>query len=107
VLSDGAVSSLGVTVDAPIQNGKVELQVLRGTNETTVVFDRVFHMTDLSVPASPPEGAVARSTWSGTLSPSDWAGGCQHDQYKVSISVVASDTNAPFMSSSAPWFWCK
>jgi hypothetical protein len=104
VRSNGVIESVQVDVKAPILNALVQMQVLRGprrSKEAAVVFDRSNEMTDVAPPPS------ALSSWSGTLSPSDWIGGCEHDQYSVAIFVMHLDTKEPFLRSDAPSFWCR
>jgi hypothetical protein len=104
VRSNGVIESVQVDVKAPILNALVQVQVLRGprrSKEAAVVFDRSNEMTDIAPPPS------ALSSWSGTLSPSDWIGGCEHDQYSVAIFVMHRDTKEPFLRSDAPSFRCR
>jgi hypothetical protein len=54
-----------------------------------VVFQQQFSMTPLGSPA--PDGT--RSTWSGTLSPSDWDGGCQEALYRIEYAVYAAGSS--------------
>ena len=107
VRSNGAVDSVQIIVNGPIKNASAEVQVLRGLTEPTVVFDRVVQLTDLASPADGPPYTVALSSWSGSLAPSEWDEGCDHEQYRVAASVSRSDTNEPVMQSESPAFWCR
>lgn len=121
------VTAIDVTVRAAIRDATLRLQVLRtqdlncpgcsGTEQQVVFQEQVGPMTNFSSPAEGPPGVVALSTWSGTLSPSDWDGGCQSGLYTVSATVVPSGTAFPDGTSSSalpsgsegtegPWFAC-
>jgi hypothetical protein len=69
-------------------------------------------MTNIAAPAQGPAGVVALSTWSGTLVPNDWDGGCQNMLYTVSAEAVPSGSsfaNPPdgSLTVEARWFTCK
>jgi hypothetical protein len=113
--SGQAVTSIAVTVKATIADATVQLQVLRSdaarlpeANDASskLVFQEQIPLTNI---ASPPPDA-ARSTWSGTLSPSDWDGGCQPGLYTVKTVVVpagSSSDNPVHTISQAAWFRCS
>lgn len=90
--ASGAITSIAVTVNAPSLGGTALLEVVRGSyyaplSERAVVFRDRVPMTNIASPASGPPGTVALSTWSGTLSPSDWDGGCENATYVVIAKV--------------------
>lgn len=116
----GAIASIGVTVNAPIRDATTLLQVITGSPyghivspaTRRIVFQEQEPMTNIASPASGPNGTVALSTWSGTLSPSDWTGGCQHALYEVYATTVPSGSsfdNPPSgsMESGSQWFTCN
>lgn len=114
--ADG-VTSIDVTVSAAIRDATMRLRVLRGSpygpdSNRTVVFQEQVRMSNISSPAQGPPGVVALSTWSGTLSPSDWAGGCQKMLYTVAADVVPAggsfESPQPGSESTeAAWFTCS
>ena len=97
-LTHGAqgITSIGVTINASTLGGTARLQVVRvkrvDITETSlaggnVVFQQQVPMTNLATPGSGPVGTQPLSTWSGTLSPSDWDGGCQSAKYVITVKV--------------------
>jgi hypothetical protein len=100
------ITSIGVTVNAPDRDAHLRLQVLRGNpygpdSGRQVVFEgQSVPMTNIRSPAEGPHGTVALSTWSGTLSPSDWDGGCQNALYAV-------QAQGGGMTALSPWFHCR
>ncbi len=99
------ITSIHVTVNAPNRDASIRLQVLRGNpygpdSGRKVVFQEQASMTNIESPAAGPPGTVALSTWSGTLSPSNWDGGCEKALYTVRASNSAQITDAP-------WFSCR
>jgi hypothetical protein len=98
------ITSIDVTVNAPNRDANMRLQVLRGNpygpdSGRHVVFQEQVPMTNIGSPADGPPGTVALSTWSGTLSPSDWDGGCQNALYAVQAQVG--------MIALSEWFSCR
>jgi hypothetical protein len=98
------ITSIDVTVNAPNRDGKMRLQVLRGNpygpdSGRQVVFQEQVPMSNIESPAEGPPGTVALSTWSGTLSPSDWDGGCRKALYAVQAQVG--------MTALSQWFSCR
>lgn len=92
------ISSINVTVNAPTADATMRLQVLRGSSDDPdsnrqIVFQEQVPMTNIAAPAQGPSGVVALSSWSGTLAPSDWDGGCQNMLYTVSAEVVPSGSS--------------
>lgn len=116
------VTSLAVTVNASFTDGTLQLQVLHGNPygptsgpapDRQVVFQEQEPMTNIASPSSGAPGTEALSTWSGTLSPSEWTGGCQQGQYEVWATVVpaGSSFTSPLPdgseSSGSQWFTCQ
>ena len=93
--SGGEVTSMDVTVNAATLGGTALLQVVRGTwdgnlpsTDGQVVYEEEVPMTNIASPEiGHPPGTEALSTWSGTLSPSDWHGGCQSVPYWLAVKV--------------------
>jgi hypothetical protein len=94
---DQGITSIAVTINAATLGGTAELQVVRGAAAEYVepgnlagaqlVFHERVPMTNIASPASGPTGTQALSTWSGTLSPSSWDGGCDNEQYAITVWV--------------------
>jgi hypothetical protein len=120
----GAVTAIAITVNAPIRDASLEIHVLRSSAsqplqamqnqaDAQVVYKGQLPMTNIASPVSGPPGTVALSTWSGTLSTSDWDGGCQHALYTVeAVAVpVGSSFETPLPDGSqvvtAQWFTCS
>ena len=61
-----------------------------------VVFGEQVAMTD----GSNPEDTY--TTWSGTLTPSEWTGGCQQGLYRIDYDFGTEDT-----AGSSGWFQCS
>jgi hypothetical protein len=93
--ADGALVSVDMTIRAATLGGTAQLQVVRGEVDSSVavppdvvVFQEEVPMTNIASPLSGPPGTVMLSTWSGTLSTSDWSGGCQRGPYEIAVNVV-------------------
>ncbi|HJU35865.1 MAG TPA: hypothetical protein VJ716_00410 [Gaiellaceae bacterium] len=93
---DQGITSIGVTINASTLGGTALVRVVRvvgaDITETSlaggkVVFQEHVPMTNLASPKSGPPGTQPLSTWSGTLSPSDWDGGCQSAKYVITVKV--------------------
>jgi hypothetical protein len=103
VHSGGALSSIAVTLTPNVANASVQLQVVHSdatsyaeayAGSTQVVFQE-----QASTTASP-ASSFGLSTWSGTLSPSDWSGGgCQSGLYQIKWVAVQPGTS--FANASA------
>ena len=119
-----SLASIAATIQAPIGGATMRLQVLRTEpsqllpamnhvpGSAQIVFQEQAAMTDISPPPTGPGGTVALSTWSGTLSPTDWTGGCQDELYNVSAVVVPAgssydDPPDGSQSVSSNWFRCS
>jgi hypothetical protein len=99
------ITSIDVIVNAPSRDADMRLQVLRGNpygpdSGRQVIFQERAPMTNIASPANGPPGTVALSTWTGTLSPSDWDGGCQNALYAVEAQVGG-------MTARSEWFSCS
>jgi len=125
VRSHGEIESIAVTVNAALSDAGMVLRVLRGNPygpELTsddfaqgreVVFEKQLRMRNLPSSMIPSHvaadrGSFAVSTWSGTLLPDDWAGGCQKTLYSVTARVSAL-TDPGFANGSragSAWFSC-
>jgi hypothetical protein len=118
--SGSEIRAIAVTVNAPTRDATMLLQVITGSPyghivspaTRKIVFQEQVPMTNIVSPASGPNGTAALSTWSGTLSPSDWDGGCQHALYEVYATTVtsgASFDNPPSGSQivGSQWFTCN
>lgn len=86
------LTSIDVTVNAATLGGTVVVRVVQGVIDEThsgkMVFQESAPMTDVTSPVSGPPGLELLSTWSGTLSPSDWTGGCQDGPYEITVQVT-------------------
>lgn len=119
--SGGKLSSIALTVrSANITDATMQLQVVHSdsssvadarSGSTQVVFQEQAAMTNNGAPA--PDAAHA--TWSGTLSTSDWKGGCQAGLYQIQTAVYQAGSSIadPFHStstdeelSSSEWLSC-
>jgi hypothetical protein len=58
-----------------------------------------------SLAAAQPDGTL--STWSGTLTPSDWHGGCQDALYWVESTVFPAGSSTPWGGGYTAWFRCS
>lgn len=94
------IKSIAVTINAPTLGGTALLQVVRdaGAGLTLgdlaggrLVFQKEVPMTDIASPESGPPGTQALSSWSGTLSTSDWDGGCERGRYVITVKVTPAN----------------
>jgi hypothetical protein len=112
------ITSINLTANAPIRDATLQLQVLRTNDrscpacsdaERQVVFQEQVPMTNIASPAEGPQGVVALSTWSGTLSPSNWDGGCQNAFYTVAFE--SGPSGSPLadgsQSGNSAYFLCS
>jgi hypothetical protein len=116
VHSGGALSSIAVTLNPNVANASVQLQVVHSdatsyakayAGNAQVVFQEQVSTT------TPPASSSGQSTWSGTLTPSNWSGGCQNGLY--AIKWVAVQPGTSFSNAAAApgnevgeseWFSC-
>jgi hypothetical protein len=115
--SGGRVTSLKVTVNGPVRDAVMQVQVLRGSplgvggpapNHPAVFAERV-HMTNLPSHGAVPTRMFPLATWTGTLSPEDWRGSCRPEQYEVWLVIrPATPSNvAQGEDLGSPWFGCS
>ena len=105
---DGTLTSLDVTVNPDFADAGVEIEVLHSTGgaKETVYKTQIVAGTIPSCGSGPtgqigPTGAygptgchaTGASTWSGTLVPTDWSGGCQAGTYWISAVAVPAGTS--------------
>lgn len=116
VHSGGALSSIAVTLNPNVANANVRLQVVHSdatsyakayAGNAQVVFQEQVSTT------TPPAPSSGLSTWSGTLTPSNWSGGCQNGLYEIKWVAVQPGTSfanaaaAPGNEVGASeWFSC-
>lgn len=89
----GAVSSIAVTAHgtAVLAGDLVKVQVVKGhADGKTTEFSRVVFSEPISLVADPssPQSLAAitvHPVWAGTLSPSNWAGGCRDATYAIRL----------------------
>jgi hypothetical protein len=121
--SGQTITAIAVTANDPTPDAVLQLQVrhsdasvLEAMNgNSDVVFQEQVPMSDIASPASGPSGTVALSTWSGTLSPSDWDGGCQGANAIYSVRAVIVPAGDSFGGqvdgrrdeTDSRWFSCS
>lgn len=112
------ITSIDVTVNAATVGGTALVQVVRGAaadiSQTSlaggkVVFRQQVAMSTIASPRSGPPGTEALSTWSGTLSSSDWGGGCQNDRYVITVEVSPAHPTREAQGEwvESGWFTCR
>lgn len=115
---DGVIgSNVKVSVSAPIAHGSLEIKVIRVPNQpgtdpaaetSQVVYQDRVPMTEV-YPGGVANGDSPRSTWSGSLSTSDWAGGCA-SRYLYAVEALATESASgagPGSSDRSRWFSCQ
>ena len=121
--SAGTLSSVTVTVNPDIANASVRVQVLHSDATTyadaytaeSAGTDQVVFQEQGSATNTSTVGAAGASTWSGTLSPSDWSGGCQSGLYRIAVvwvgpgTLFANPVSSPNSGGGdeSSWFSCK
>lgn len=110
--SGQAITSIDVTVRAYIPNAVMRLQVFRSDSSqppvnytsSQLVYQEQAPMTNLAFPLM-----GEQAEWSGSLSPSDWNGGCQNALYMVWAEWVPAGTSFDGTPSSegSAWFRCS
>jgi len=113
-----SLSEIAVSLTAPYRDAKAHLRVMRGnpfggfagapTLDRRLVFQAHVRMKNIAAPDEGPPGTVALSTWSGTLIPSDWDGGCEKALYGVYAAMrpVILSPYAEGIDVGSPWFSC-
>lgn len=113
--------SIAITQNFDVANPNVEVRVLHSgastlraaeaVSETDVQRDRVVFQEQVATTTAP-AGSWGMSSWSGTLSPSRWAGGCRRGFYDILIVAVPPGTSlgdVPYQDthrSYSGWFGC-
>lgn len=82
---NGALASIDLTLRSTQPDTTLEVKVVR--SDGTVVFDEQESPT---VYDSAMQDAT-HSSWTGTLKPSDWSGGCQSGTYRIDYSFGPTD----------------
>lgn len=104
-VGSGALSSVDVTVNPSMADATIEIEVLYSSASTgadvTAANSQVVYQKQVSATntASTVNGL---STWSGTLTPSEWSGGCQSGIYNIlalSVGPGTSLANATYKNS--------
>ena len=114
--SGGALSSIAVTLTPNVANASVQLEVVHSDATSYAKAyagsPQVVFREQVSTTPSP-ASSFGLSTWSGTLSPNDWSGGCQRGLYQIKWVAVQPGTSFA-NAASAPgnevgaseWFSC-
>ena len=116
----GRITSIKVTVNAPAHDSVLRVFVLRGSElgrsgpapTHPAVFAERVRMTNLPGHGDLPAG-LPLATWTGTLSPTDWRGGCQNKQYEVYVEIrpatpLPKNHYSPLEGDlGSPWFRCS
>ena len=120
LIPDGPIgSAIGVKMEAPAPagNATLKLQVLRAAYPPDadpnsfnpnwhVVYESQVPMIE-ATKGDPAKGDNPLWTWSGSLSTSDWAGGCQKNGSIYSISATVLDSNGvPAAIDKGDWLTC-
>jgi hypothetical protein len=111
------ITSLEVTVNGYVHDAIMQVKVLRGSPlgiggpaaNHPAVFTEQVRMTNLPSHGDVPPRTFPLATWSGTLSPGDWRGGCQKKQYEVWVRIRPA-TPSPVPQGEdlgSPWFRCS
>ncbi|MGH3010012.1 MAG: hypothetical protein ACRDLM_11490 [Gaiellaceae bacterium] len=109
-INDDHFSAAALNIE--VLHTDVPLSELQGTNpETQLVFSEQTPMT--ATGSTTPD--TAWWTWSGTISPSDWSGGCTDGSYGIRFAVATAGTSIAdaFASGTGTdrtgiaWFRCN
>jgi hypothetical protein len=112
--SGHSVTSIGMTIRASIADATLQVQVFRSDTlqqpppspdnaGSRLVFQEQVPMTNLA--SAEPDGTL--STWSGTLSPSAWDGGCQNALYRIQTTVYPAGSSTEWGDGYTAWFQCS
>jgi hypothetical protein len=114
--SGGRVESVDVTVNGYVRDAVMRVQILRGNPlgnsgpgpNHPAVFTEQVRMTNLPSHGAFPARTFPLATWTGTLKPGDWRGGCLKKQYEVSVEIrPAKPARFPEGEGlGSPWFRC-
>jgi hypothetical protein len=113
------VSSIEVTVTTAYHDSALRVLVLRGSplgnsgpapNHPAVFQERV-RMTNLPGHGDVPAG-LPLATWTGTLSPTAWKGGCENKRYEVYAEIRPLNPKPhlytpQYEDLGSPWFRCQ
>ena len=113
----GTLSSVAVSLNPNLANATVQMQVLHSdassAAEVKAASAQVVYQNQVATSA-PAASSFGLSTWSGTLSPSNWSGGCQAGFYQIKWLAVGPGTSfanasaAPSSETGASeWFSCS
>jgi hypothetical protein len=116
----GTITAIAVTVNSSLADALMQLQVRRSeasqlpvanNADSQVVFQEQVPLSGVSAPPSGPAGSVILSTWSGSLSPNDWDGGCESALYSIRAVVVPvggsfADPGPGSSQMDSAWFSC-
>lgn len=96
------VSLLSMAGDQPVTVRVVRSSASDVADADTASNDVVFeeHVATTTDNSNPEDGSL--STWSGTLKPSEWTGGCQEALYRIEYTFGSSG-----IDSSSAWFQCS
>jgi hypothetical protein len=100
------VQAVLVAAAAPFRHAILQLRVL---HNGSVVYMRTVAMTDLASPRPGPPGKEAKASWSGTLRPDMWKGGCNRGRYAVTSRARNSKAvviGGSIVNSRSPSFSC-
>ena len=85
------LKSVHVTVNPTFPNAKIEIQVLHiGDTSTSTAGETIVFKKQVSAKNIP---AGTASTWSGTLAPTDWNGGCKAGIYWIYENAVSTSAS--------------
>ena len=116
--SGGRISSIKVTVTTAYHDSVLRVLVLRGSplgrsgpasNHPAVFAERV-RMTNLPGHGDLPAG-LPLATWTGTLAPTAWRGGCQNKRYEVYLEIRPAKPKPhvytpQYQDLGSRWFRC-
>lgn len=108
-------SSVHITVASWESDASLRLQVLRDANapgtqpsndSAQVVFDEQVPMTNTTIDSAA-GGGKPGAAWSGTLSTTDWSGGCQTSaSYSIEATITDDSTGSREALDQSRWFSC-
>ena len=117
----GRLSSIKVTVNGPAHDSFLRVFVLHGSEpgrsgpapSHPAVFAERVRMTNLPSHRDVPAG-LPLATWTGTLTPSAWKGGCGNKRYEVYVEIrpekpLPRNHYSPVSGEDlgSPWFRCR
>jgi len=91
----GGLSSIKVMLSPNVDQATIQLQVIHSNAPTlegaSANNAQVVYQTQVATTA-PTQAMAGPSFWSGTLSPSDWSGGCQPGFYQITSLAIPPGT---------------